>query len=112
MKKKHRLLIMKQGIPAPPDPSSVNQTALRSEASKLDAVDKSSQNASINKEEGDNNMDIDENQLEQEIGISQAQIEPVPEESKSQSISSRPSRIPRYNRISNSLASAPSTSAI
>ena len=61
-------------IPAPPNPSSVNQTALRSEDSKLDAVNKSSQNTSINKEEEDNNMDIDENQQEQEIVISQAQI--------------------------------------
>jgi len=57
-------------------------------------------------------MDIDENQQEQEIGIAQAQIESVPEESKNQSISPGPSRIPRYNRISNSLASAPSTSTI
>jgi len=97
-------------IPAPSNPTSVNRTALRSEDSKLHAVDKSSQNASINKEEEDNNMDIDENQQEQEIGIAQAQIEPVPEESKSQSISSRPSHIPRFNRNSNSLASAPSTS--
>ena len=48
-------------IPAPPNPSSVNQTALRSEVSNLDAVDKSSQNASIHNEEEDNNMDIDEN---------------------------------------------------
>ena len=47
---------------APPNPSSVIQAALGSEASKLDAVDKSSQNASINNEEEDNNMDIDENQ--------------------------------------------------
>jgi hypothetical protein len=52
-------------IPAPPNQSSVNQTALRSEASNLDIVDKSSQNTSINKEEEDNNMDIDENQQEQ-----------------------------------------------
>ena len=101
-------------IPAPPNPSSVNQTALRREVSKLDTVDKSSQNTSINNEEEDNNMDIDENQQEQEqeIGISQAQIEPVPEESKSQSISPKPSHIPRFNRISNSLASPPSTSTI
>jgi len=97
-------------IPAPPNPSSVNQTALRREVSKLDAVDKSSQNTSINNVEEDNNMDIDENQQEQEIGISQAQIEPVSDESKNQSISSRPSHIPRFNRNSNSLASAPSTS--
>ena len=97
-------------IPAPPNPSSVNQTAFRSEVSNLDAVDKSSQNTSINNEEEDNNMDIDENQQEQEIGISQAQIEPVPEESKNQSISPKPSRIPRSNRISNSLVSPPSTS--
>ena len=52
-------------IPAPPNPSSVNQTAFRSEVSKLDIVDKSSQNTSVNKEEEDNNMDIDENQQEQ-----------------------------------------------
>ena len=65
-------------IPAPPNPSSVNQTVLRNEDSKLDTVDKSSQNASINNEEEDNNMDIDENQ---ELVIPQAQIEPVPEES-------------------------------
>ena len=97
-------------IPAPPNPSSVNRTALRNEASKLDAVDKSSQNTSINNEEEDNDMDIDENQQEQEIGISQAQIEPVPEELKSQSISPKPSRIPTFNRNSNSLASAASTS--
>ena len=58
----------------------MNQTAFRSEVSKLDTVDKSSQNASINKEEEDNDMDIDEKQQEQEIVISQAQIEPVPEE--------------------------------
>ena len=45
-------------IPAPPNLSSVNQTASRSEDSKLDTVDKSSQNASINNEEEDNNMDI------------------------------------------------------
>ena len=57
-------------------------------------------------------MDIDENQREQEIGISQAQIEPVSDESKNQSISSRPSHIPRSNRDSNSLASPPSTSTI
>jgi len=31
-------------IPAPPNPSSVNQTAFRSEVSNLDAVDKSSHN--------------------------------------------------------------------
>ena len=99
-------------IPAPPNPSSVNQTASRSEDSKLDAVDKSSQNASINNEEEDNNMDIDENQQEQEISIPQAQIELVPEESMSQSISPRLSRIPRFNRNSNSLASPPSTSTI
>ena len=49
-------------IPAPPNPSSVNRTTLRSEASNLDAVDKSFQNTSINnEEEGNNNMDIDEN---------------------------------------------------
>ena len=90
----------------------MNQTALRSEVSNLHAVDKSSQNASINNEEEDNNMDIDENQQEQEIVIPQAQIEPVPEESKSQSISPRPSRIPISNRISNSLVSPPSTSTI
>ena len=97
-------------ILAPPNASSVNQTAFRGEVSNLDAVDKSSQNTSINMEEEDNDMDIDENQQEQEIGISQAQIEPVSDESKSQSISSRPSHIPRFNRNSNSLASAPSTS--
>ena len=82
----------------------MNQTALRREVSKLDAVDKSSQNTSINNVEEDNNMDIDENQQEQEICISQAQIEPVSEESKSQYMS-RPSRIPISNRNSNSLAS-------
>ena len=87
-------------ISAPLNPSSVNQTALRSEASKLDAVDKSSQNTSINNVEEDNNMDIDENQQEQEIVIPQAQIESVSDESKNQSISSRPSHIPRYNRNS------------
>ena len=48
-------------IPAPPNPSSVNQTASRIEASKLDTVDKLSQNASINNKQDDNNMDIDEN---------------------------------------------------
>ena len=82
-------------IPAPPNPSSVNQTASRSEDSKLDTIDKSSQNASINKEEEGNSMDIDENQQEQELVILQAQIEPVPDESKSQSISPTLSRIPR-----------------
>jgi hypothetical protein len=99
-------------IPALPNLSSVNQTALRSEVSNLNTVDKSSQNTSINNEEEDNNLDIDENRQEQEIGISQAQIEPVPDESKSQSISPKPSRIPRFNRISNSLVSPPSTSTI
>ena len=54
-------------------------------------------------------MYIDENQKEQEIGISQAQTEPVPDESKNQSILSS---IPRFNRISNSLASPQSTSTI
>ena len=99
-------------IPAPPNPSSVNQTALRNEDRKLDTVDKSSQIASINNKEEDNNMDIDENQQEQEIVISQAQIEPVPDESMSQSISPRLSRIPRFNRNSSSLTSPPSTSTI
>ena len=99
-------------IPASPNPSSVNQTASRSEDSKLDTIDKSSQNASINKEEEGNSMDIDENQQEQEIVIPQAQIEPVPEESMSQSISPRLSRIPRFNRNSSSLTSPPSTSTI
>ena len=88
----------------------MNQISLRSEASNLDAVNKSSQNTSINNKEEDNTMDIDENQQEQEIVISQAQIEPVSDESKNQSISPRPSRIPRFNRISNSLASPPSIS--
>ena len=55
-------------------------------------------------------MDIDENQQEQEIGIAQAQIEPVSDESKNQSISPRPSRISRSNRDSNSLAPPPTTS--
>ena len=77
---------------------------------RLHAVDKSSQNTSINNVEDDNNMDIDENHQEQEIVISQAQIESVSDESKNQSISSRPSHIPRFNRISNSLVSPPSTS--
>ena len=99
-------------IPAPPNPSSVNQTALRNEDSKLDTGDKSSQNESINNEEEDNSMDIDENQQEQEISIPQAQIEPVPEESMSQSISPRLSRIPRFNRNSSSLTSPPITSTI
>ena len=99
-------------IPVPPNPSSVNQTASRSEDSKLNTVDKSSQNASINNEEEDNNMDIDENQQKQEIVIPQAQIEPVPEESMSQSISPRLSHIPRFNRNSSSLTSPPSTSTI
>ena len=71
----------------------MNQTALRSEVSNLDTVDKSSQNTSINNEEGDNNIHIDENQQEQELVIPQTQIEPVPDESKNQSISPRPSRI-------------------
>ena len=99
-------------IPASPNPSSVNQTASRSEDSKLDTIDKSSQNASINKEEEGNSMDIDENQQELELVIPQAQIEPVPEESMSQSISPRLSRIPRFNRNSSSLTSPPSTSTI
>ena len=90
----------------------MNQTALRNEDSKLDTVDKSSQNASINNEEENNNMDIDENQLKQEIVIPQDQIEPLPEGSKSQSISPRLSRIPIFNRNSSSLASPQSTSTI
>ena len=57
-------------------------------------------------------MDIDENQQEQELVIPQAQIEPVPEESKRQSISPRLSRIPRFNRNSSSLTSPPITSTI
>ena len=97
---------------APANLSSVNQTALRNEDSKLDTVDKSSQNASINNEEEDNNMDINENQQEQELVIPQAQIEPVPEESMSQSISPKPSRIPVFNRNSCSLTSPPIRSTI
>ena len=73
---------------------------------------KLSPNVFFNNEEEDNNMDIDENQQEQQIGIPQAQIEPVPEESTSQSISPRLSRIPRFNRNSSSLTSPSSTSTI
>ena len=94
-------------IPATPNSNSlsVNQISLRSEASKLNAIYKLSPSAYINNAEEDNNMDIDENQQEQEIVISQAQIESVSDESKKQSISPRSSRIPRSNRNSSSLVS-------